>query len=96
MPQTGTASLIIAELGEFAGFSASKQRYIKRSLDIGLGRQYAFKLWARDASESAAIRSQYLVYQDLKTLRGQVPGDPSFAALEVFLGKLASGEMTAR
>jgi hypothetical protein len=88
MAQTGTASLTIAELREFAGFTSYEQRYIKRSLDIGLGRQDAFKLWARDAAESAAIRSQYVVYQELKTLRGAVPADTSFAALEVFLGKL--------
>ena len=88
MPQTGTASPTIAELREFASFSASEQRYIKRSLDIGLGRQDAFKLWARDAAESAAIRTQYVVYQALKGLRGTVPADTSFAALEAFLGKL--------
>ncbi len=88
MAQTGTASPTIAELREFAGFSGAEQRYIKRSLDIGLGRQDAFKLWARDASESAAIRSQYVVYQELKGLRGNVPADTSFTALEAFLGKL--------
>ncbi len=57
MSTTGTATLTIAELREFASFSASEQRYIKRSLDIGLGRQDAFKLWARDAQEVASIRS---------------------------------------
>jgi hypothetical protein len=88
MSNTGTASLTIAELREFAGFSACEQRYIKRSLDIGLGRQDAFKLWARDASESAAIRSQYVVYQELKTLRGAMPQETGFEALEAFMGKL--------
>ncbi len=63
-------SLTIAELREFAGFAPCEQRYIKRSLDIGLGRQDAFKLWARDAAESASIRSQYVAYQELKALRG--------------------------
>ena len=37
MANTGTASLTIAELREFASFDAAEQRYIKRSLDIGLG-----------------------------------------------------------
>ena len=73
MANTGTASLTIAELREFAGFSAAEQRYIKRSLDIGLGRQDAFKLWARDAVESASIRSQYVIYQELKVLRASLP-----------------------
>ena len=59
MANTGTASLTIAELREFASFTPFEQRYIKRSLDVGLGRQDAFKLWARDAAETASIRSQY-------------------------------------
>ena len=49
MAITGTASLTISEMREFAGFTPAEQRYIRRSLDIGLGRQDAFKLWARDA-----------------------------------------------
>ncbi len=88
MSNTGTATLTIAELREFAGFTSCEQRYIKRSLDIGLGRQDAFKLWARDAAESASIRSQYVVYQDLKLLRGALPSDSSFDGLESFIGKL--------
>ena len=88
MANTGTASLTIAELREFASFTPCEQRYIKRSLDVGLGRQDAFKLWARDAEETASIRSQYLVYQELKALRGQVPGDSAFESLEGFMGKL--------
>jgi hypothetical protein len=82
------ATLAIAELREFASFAACEQRYIKRSLDVGLGRQDAFKLWARDADETASIRSQYVVYQELKSLRGDVPSETSFAARESFLGKL--------
>ena len=88
MANTGTASLTIAELREFAGFTSCEQRYIKRSLDVGLGRQDAFKLWARDAAESASIRSQYVVYQELKALRGAVPSESGFEALEEFMGKL--------
>ncbi|MFC0589848.1 hypothetical protein ACFFF7_10520 [Novosphingobium aquiterrae] len=88
MANTGTASLTIAELREFASFTACEQRYIKRSLDVGLGRQDAFKLWARDDGESRSIRSQYLVYQELKTLRGQVPAETGFDALESYIGKL--------
>ncbi len=88
MSNTGTASLTIAELREFAGFTSCEQRYIKRSLDIGLGRQDAFKLWARDAVEVASIRSQYVVYQDLKALRGAIPDETSFIGLEDFMAKL--------
>jgi len=88
MASTGTASMTIAELREFASFDAAEQRYIKRSLDIGLGRQDAFKLWARDAAENASIRSQYVAYQELKALRGQIPAETGFEAIEAYMGKL--------
>ena len=81
-------SLTIAELREFASFEPGEQRYIKRSLDIGLGRQDAFKLWARDAQERSSIRSQYVAYQDLKSLRGVWPDETSLDGLDGFIGKL--------
>lgn len=88
MAETATTSLTIAELREFASFSGSEQRYIKRSLDIGLSRQDAFKAWARDAAERSSIRTQYCVYQELKALRGNVPSEHALGPLESFLGKL--------
>jgi len=88
MGSTHMASLAIAELREFASFSACEQRYIKRSLDVGLGRQDAFKLWARDAAESSSIRSQYVAYQELKSLRGAVPSEDTLEGLDEFMGKL--------
>ena len=92
MANTDTASLTIAELREFAGFSNAEQRYIKRSLDIGLGRQDAFKLWARTADETASIRSQYVLYQELKGLRAETPdgagGIGGFDGIEPFMGTL--------
>ena len=88
MASTDTASLAIAELREFASFSNAEQRYIKRSLDVGLGRQDAFKLWARSEEETAAIRSQYVVYQDLKALRRELPTGDGLDTIEGFMGKL--------
>ena len=88
MANTAAASLTIAELREFASFTACEQRYIKLSLDVGLGRQDAFKLWARDAAETGSIRSQYVVYQEFKGLRGRVPAETSFESLEAYMGKL--------
>lgn len=92
MATIDTASLTIAELREFAGFTNAEQRYIKRSLDIGLGRQDAFKLWARTPAETAAIRSQYVLYQELKGLRGETPdgagGIGGFDGIEQFMGTL--------
>ncbi len=88
MSNLRTASLMINELREFASFSPCEQRYIKRSIDIGLGRQDAFKLWARDASEIASIRSQYVAYQELKALRGEIPAETGFEGIDPFIGKL--------
>ena len=82
MANTGMASLTISELREFAGFSPCEQRYIKRSLDVGLGRQDAFKLWARDAGENASIRAQYVAYQELRQLRGALPSPEGFETLD--------------
>ncbi len=72
MATTGFQCLSIAEMREFASFTPCEQRYIRRSLDIGLGRCDAFKVWARNADENAAIRSQYVVYQELKRLRDDI------------------------
>lgn len=88
MAHAGTASLTINELREFASFTPSEQRYIRRSLDIGLGRQDAFKLWARDEHELASIRRQYVAYQDLKALRAMRPDDYDFEDIDAFMGKL--------
>ena len=88
MAYAGTATLTISELREFAAFSAAEQRYIRRSLDVGLGRQDAFKLWARDSAETASIRGQYVAYQDLKVLRSMRPDETSFTGLDAFVGKL--------
>lgn len=88
MQSTGTATLTIAEIREFASFTAAEQRYIRRSLDIGLGRQDAFKIWARDAEENAAIRRQYVTYQELKWLRNNVPQECALDQIEGFIGKL--------
>ncbi|MGF7153963.1 hypothetical protein [Novosphingobium gossypii] len=88
MGHAGTASLTINELREFASFTSSEQRYIRRSLDIGLGRQDAFKLWARDENELASIRRQYVAYHDLKPLRAMRPDDYGFEDVDAFMGKL--------
>ena len=88
MSDTGTSLLTISELREFAGFSPAEQRYIKRSLDVGLGRADAYRLWARDASEVASIRSQHVMYQDLDKLRGHEPDEAVLAGMDDFMGIL--------
>lgn len=87
MSHAAIKSLTINELREFAAFTACEQRYIKRSLDIGLGRQDASKLWARDADEVAAIRRQYAVYQELKPLRVMLHEEDALDGMgEFFVG----------
>ena len=88
MAVTNAASLTIAEMREFAGFTAAEQRYIRRSLDIGLGRCDAFRVWGRNARENAAIRGQYVAYQELKALRQSIPDQTGFDAIEGFVGKM--------
>ena len=78
----------IAEMREFAGFAPYEQRYIKRSLDIGLARTDAFRRWGRSEAENTAIRRQYVVYQDLKALRALIPAEGTPNEIERFLGKL--------
>ncbi|MEE4539222.1 MAG: hypothetical protein V2J51_12125 [Erythrobacter sp.] len=87
MTLASTATVAIDEMREFAGLTAAEQRYIKRSLDIGLGRCDAFRVWGRSEAENAAIRRQYVAYQDLKALRAIIP-EADAAEPEDFLAKL--------
>ena len=88
MAKAGTASLTIAELREFAGFTEAEQLFIERGLDIGLGRGDAFKLWSRGAGDKTAIRQQYLAYRELRALRGALPGETSLDGVQEFMGTL--------
>lgn len=88
MTLASTSTATIGEMREFASFTAGEQRYIKRSLDVGLARRDAFKLWGGVEKANTSIRRQYVVYQDLKALRGLVPGAGSGGEVERFLAKL--------
>lgn len=88
MTLANSATMAINEMREFAGFAPCEQRYIKRSLDIGLARCDAFRLWGRSEAENTAIRRQYVAYQNLKALRGLIPQEGTAAEVEDFLGKL--------
>ena len=61
----GPGMLTLAEIKEFAGFSAATQRYIRRSLDVAFDRKDAIALWSRDAVEAATIKAQHLCYDKL-------------------------------
>ena len=67
-------AMTLAEMKEFAGFPAATQRYIRRSLDIGLDREDALARWSRDVVEAASIRAQARMYRGLPDIREIVPG----------------------
>ena len=84
----GTAML--HEIQEFAGFAKGTQRYIRRSLDVGLGRRDAVARWSRDPGESACIRAQYGVYRRLDEIRRLVPDDNGLDCTAPLIGPLVA------
>ena len=83
-----TASIMVSEMREFAGFEFEEQRYISCALDIGLARRDAIKPWASDDTGTAAIRRQYVAYEELASLRGNIPESGDIEGAEVFLCRL--------
>jgi hypothetical protein len=83
-----TGAMALAEMKEFAGFNAGTQRYIRRSLDIGLDRDDALARWSRDMVEAASIRAQSRLYDRLPELRMMIPDDSGLDAIEPFLAPL--------
>jgi hypothetical protein len=81
-------AMTLAEMKEFASFPAATQRYIRRSLDVGLDRQDAMLRWSRDVVEAASIRAQARHYRRLDDLRANVPDDSGLDAVEPFLSPL--------
>lgn len=78
----------LKEMQEFASFPAATQRYIRRSLDIGLHRADAIGLWSRDMVEASAIRAQAVVYEILDDIRPIIPDGPDLCDLTHFYGPL--------
>jgi hypothetical protein len=85
-PANGAVTL--AEMKEFAGFSSATQRYVRRSLDIGLDRDDAMTRWSRDVVEAASIRAQARLYGRLPDIRQMIPDDSGLDAIEPFLAPL--------
>ena len=83
-------ALTLAEIKEFAGFPAATQRYIRRSLDIGLERQDALGRWSRDTVEAASIKAQSRIYERLHEIRAMVPDDSGLDAMEPFMAPLVT------
>ncbi len=82
--------MTLAEMKEFAGFSAATQRYVRRSLDVGLDRDDALQRWSRDVVEAASIRAQARLYDRLPDIRVMVPDDSGLDSVEDFLGQLVA------
>ncbi len=80
--------MTLAEMKEFAGFAKGTQRYVRRSLDIGLDRDDALARWSRDVVEAASIRAQARLYDALPDIRAMIPDDSGLDAVEPFLAPL--------
>ncbi|WP_442679168.1 hypothetical protein ACSBM8_16970 [Sphingomonas sp. ASY06-1R] len=87
-PADGAMSL--AEMKEFAGFTAATQRYVRRSLDIGLSRHDAMALWSRDVVEAASIKAQARIYARLDQIRDHLPDDSGLDQMEPFFSPLVT------
>ena len=87
-PADGT--MTFTEMKEFAGFTGATQRYIRRSLDVGLDRNDAVGRWSRDAVEAASIRAQTKVYGRLEHIRETVPEDSGLDHVEPFMAPLVT------
>ncbi|MHA3841308.1 hypothetical protein ACX0GZ_08820 [Sphingomonas aestuarii] len=81
-------AMTLAEMKEFASFPSSTQRYVRRSLDIGLDRDDALTRWSRDVVEAASIRAQARIYDRLPDLRATIPDDSALDAIEPFMAPL--------
>ena len=89
-PKPADGALTLAEMKEFAGFPAATQRYIRRSLDVGLDRSDALAIWSRDVVEAASIRAQAKIYGRLEDIRTLVPDDSGLDAIEPFMAPLVT------
>jgi hypothetical protein len=88
--QRSPGDMAIAEMREFASFPSRTQRYIRRSLDVGLSRDDAIALWSRDVIEEAGIRVQERVYARLGDVRSAIPDDSGIDTVGPFMGSLVS------
>lgn len=79
---------MLGEMKLFASFSAAEQRFIRRSLDVGLNRGDALECWARGSDEALAIEAQARRYHSLYLVRACVPDDDAPDEAEAFLATL--------
>ena len=93
---------MLSERKLFASWSSAEQRYMRRSLDVGLKRGDAVECWARNAGETLQIEAQARRYRMLDLIRPCLPDDEDPEAAECFLaplitvsaGDLGEGKLT--
>jgi hypothetical protein len=103
IPGRATSLELIAELREFATFTAAEQRYIRRSIDVAESGAGAAERWARGLVEAASIGEQAKSYAVIEAIRMLLsddvePDDTStvlpalikLSALDLRNGKLGS------
>ena len=87
---TAPGLLTLAEIKEFASFSACAQRYIRRSLDVAFDRIDAVALWSRDTQETSSILAQQGLYDRLADIRAMLPQSNSVEEAESFIASLVT------
>ncbi|WP_294120213.1 hypothetical protein [Sphingomonas sp.] len=78
---------MLSEMKLFASFTAAEQRFIRRSLDVGMNRGDA-NSWARGPEELQAIESQGRRYRSLDLIRDCIPDDIDPDGTECFIAPL--------
>jgi len=78
---------MLDEMKLFAAFSAAEQRFIRRSLDVGLGRGNA-RQWSRGPQELREIEAQRKRYRSLELLGACIPDDIDPEGTELFIAPL--------
>ena len=82
------SSPMLTEMMLFANFAAAEQRFIRRSLDVGLNRCDSIACWARNPAEIEEIAAQARRYRALDLVRAWTRDDED--APELFLASLIS------
>lgn len=86
----GPGLLTLAEIKEFAGFSAATQRYIRRSLDVAFEDVDAIAIWSRNAAELSSMEAQQTFYARLPDIRACIPDSSVLKDAEPFLAQLVT------
>lgn len=76
------------EMSEFGSFAKGTQRYVRRSLDVGLGRRDAIRRWARHPGEAAEIARQARHYRRLAEIRSLIPDGIDVGAMATMMTPL--------